>query len=177
MSDNKSKTPFFDFGQTIKNLRVEANESTSDVAGAIELDTKTINEIEAGIYQPSEDIVLLLISHFGLKDNEASSVWKLAGYDQTLTGRITEQNHDDAVKFDYSRQDDNPVVYTDIVQVNANRYGVVINFLQSYPGTTNSMAVAKVGMSHEHAKSMLSVLESTLNAINQENKQKDQKKN
>jgi DNA-binding XRE family transcriptional regulator len=176
MSDNKSKTPFFDFGQTIKKLRVKANESTSDVAGAVELDTKTINEIEAGMYQPSEDIVLLLISHFGLKDNEASSIWKLAGYDQVLTGRITEQNHDN-IKYEQMPHDDSPIVYTDIVQVNANRYGVVINFLQSYPGTMNSMAVAKVGMSHEHAKSMLSVLESTLNAINQEEKQKDQKKN
>lgn len=174
MSDNKSKTPFFDFGQAIKKLRVKANESTSDVAGAVELDTKTINEIEAGMYQPSEDIVLLLISHFGLKDHEASSVWKLAGYDQILTGRITEQNHEN-IKFDISPQEDNPIVYTDIVQVNANRYGVVINFLQSYPGTMNSMAVAKVGMSHEHAKSMLEVLKSTLTAVTQEEKPKEQK--
>ncbi len=168
MSKSGSSSPYYNFGQSLKVLREQANESPAEVAGALEADTKLIYDIEAGLTQPSEDIVLLLISHFGVKDKEASRLWKMAGYDQSLTGHYSDNNNSFELEIKNATQAiNNPIVYTDIVQVNANRYGVIINFMQSLPGASTPMAISRVGMSREHALSMIDVLKSTINAIEQ----------
>ena len=167
MSREEKAKPYIDFGNKLKSLREQAKESTAEVAGAVEADTKHINALESGEYQPSEDIVLLLISHFGVKDNDAGKIWRLAGYDQSLTGQISEVSSG-VNDLDYQTTNsilDNPIIYTDLVQVNANKYGVVINFMQTMPGFPQPMAVSRVGMSHEHAKSMLEVLRKTIESV------------
>lgn len=167
MSSEQKARPFIDFGLRLRSLREQAKESPAEVAGAVEVDTKLINSLESGYSQPSEDIVLLLISHFGIKDQDAGKIWKLAGYDQTLTGQVSGANNG-VNESDYQNASnfiDNPIIYTDIVQVNANKYGVVINFMQSLPGLPQPMAVSRVGMSHEHAKSMLEVLLKTIETV------------
>lgn len=166
MSKEDTTKPYSKFGDKLRSLREQANESPAEVAGAVEVDTKLINDIEAGFKQPSEDILLLLISHFGVKDRDASNMWKMAGYDQDLTGHSTESNQGFELEMQsVNSLSENPIVYTDIVQVNANRYGLIINFMQSLPGAPSPMAVSRVGMSHEHAMSMLEVLKSTIEAV------------
>ncbi len=56
---------------------------------------------------------------------------------------------------------DSRVVYTDTVHIVANGYGVIMNFMQNN-ANGGQLAVARVGMSREHAKSVLQVLKDTL---------------
>lgn len=55
-----------------------------EVSGAVEIDEKRLKRIEAGIERPAEDILLLLISHFGVADREAVQLWELADYDSDM---------------------------------------------------------------------------------------------
>jgi hypothetical protein len=54
------------------------------------------------------------------------------------------------------------IVYTDMLHVSVNDYGVVMNFLQGSGPKNPPLAIARVGMSREHAKSVLEVLQKTL---------------
>jgi DNA-binding XRE family transcriptional regulator len=166
--------PFSDFGNQLKVFREKAKESIAEVSGAVEVDTHALADIEAGKTQPSEDIVLLLISHFALKDDEALKMWELAGYDQQKTGMTSMINNtqDGTTQAAYVSAGDARIMYTDMVHVNANRYGVIINFLQGLGSNNQPMAVSRIGMSHEHAQSLLDVLQETLK-LAKEQAQKD----
>lgn len=154
--------PYRLLGEELARIRRRGHETASEVSGAVEIDDERLNQFELGEMRPSEDILLLLISHFDIKDDEAARLWELAGYD----GNKQSQNP--------SREDlSNPpqtlmvmpfdarVVYTDRVHVMINNYGVVMNFMQN-SGNTQPLPVARVGMSLEHAKSVLEVLEKTI---------------
>ena len=54
------------------------------------------------------------------------------------------------------------VVYTDMVHVAVNDFGLVMNFMQTAGPANKPLAIARVGMSREHAKSVLEVLQRTL---------------
>jgi len=166
-------TPFEAFGNKLKQIREQAKESIAEVSGAVEVDTRALVAIEAGKDQPSEDIVLLLISHFALKEDEALTMWELAGYDQEKTGITSMVSDGNGVsQTAYINQNDARILYTDMVHVNANKYGVVINFLQGLGANNQPMAVSRIGMSHEHAQSLLEVLQQTLKlSAEQEKKQ------
>lgn len=158
-----NNAPFEDFGNRLKQIREKAKESIAEVSGAVEVDTQDLVNIEAGTNQPSEDIVLLLISHFALKEDEALKMWELAGYRQDKTG-ITSIVADTSgtSQTAFISQNDARILYTDMVHVSANKYGVVINFLQGLGGNNQPMAVSRIGMSHEHAQSLLDVLQKTM---------------
>ena len=49
-----------------------------------------------------------------------------------------------------------------MIHINANKYGVVINFLQGLGSNNQPMAVSRIGMSREHAESLMEVLKKTL---------------
>lgn len=171
-----STNPYEAFGNKLKQIREQAKESIAEVSGAVEVDTTMLASIEAGENQPSEDIVLLLISHFALKEDEALKMWELAGYDQEKTGLTSiVSDGTGTAQTAYINSSDARILYTDIVHVNANRYGVVINFLQGLGPNSQPMAVSRIGMSHEHAKSLLDVLQQTLKLSNEQEKklQKD----
>jgi hypothetical protein len=156
-------TPFSDFGKQLREMRQKAKESIADVSGAVEVDTKVIAEIEAGKNQPSEDIVLLLISHFALKEDEALKMWELAGFEQERTGLSSMVSDESGVQQTaYISQNDARILYSDMIHVNANQFGVVINFLQGLGANNQPMAVSRIGMSREHAQSLLDVLSKTL---------------
>ncbi|MBP9821130.1 helix-turn-helix transcriptional regulator [Candidatus Saccharibacteria bacterium] len=169
-----NKIPYHKFGVTLKKIREQANESVIDVSGAVETDVAIINQLEAGTHQPSEDIVLLLISHFGLKEDDALRLWRLAGYDQDKTG-ISSVGSDDQVNSvkAYVTAGDVRILYTDMVHVKSNQHGLVINFLQSLGADDHTMAVARVGMSHTHAESLLEVLKQTINTTKKQQKMLD----
>jgi hypothetical protein len=154
MGDSKNTL----FGQELRTLRRRSCESLAEVSGAVEIDVKDLGEIEAGVRLPSEDVVMLLISHFSLREDEALKLWRLAGFDNALSG--ISQNIAQTENISVA---DNRILYTDLIQVSANNYGVIINFLQGLGGDGKPSAVARVGMSREHAKSVVEVLQRTLN--------------
>lgn len=184
MAEGKSKQyPYRSLGFKLRSLREKEDESIPDVSGAVEIESELLIEIESGSKLPSEDILLLLISHFGLKNEEAMKLWRLAGYDNLndplVTGSIEGLNQQPAVLL---LPIDARVVYTDLVQVTVNDFGIVINFQQTNPQQVNQpLTVARVGMSREHAESVVEILQQVLSEkpvdkpkkINKNKKQKD----
>lgn len=163
--------PFESFGTKLKEIRTNAKETLVDVSGAVETDVALLEAVEQGLTQPTEDLVLLLISHFALRDDEALKLWELAGYDQEKTGTSSMTSDEDGnVQKAYVTTGDVRILYTDMVHVKANQHGVVINFLQSLGSDDHTIAVSRVGMSHAHAESLLQVLQQTLEATKKQQK-------
>jgi transcriptional regulator with XRE-family HTH domain len=156
-----NQSPYKTLGKYLKNLRIRANESLAEASGAVEIDVRELAGFELGQTKPSEDVLLLLISHFGAKDDEAVKLWEMAGY---ASDKIPD-NHVVSSDFQVTQNSsqDGRILFTDIVDIMVNNYGVVMNFMQS--GQNGSQPVARVGMSREHAKSILQILQATLNQI------------
>jgi transcriptional regulator with XRE-family HTH domain len=155
----RGRNPFSQFGNRLQEIRRKNQESIIEVSGAVELDTDTLMRIEQGIDRPSEDILLLLINHFNIQDEEADELWELAGYNQASLPNspldITSAPTMVVVPFD------NRIIFTDTANVTINNFGVVMNFMQN--GLHNQqVSIARVGMSLEHAKSVLEVLAKTI---------------
>lgn len=160
MSNKQGQTPFQVLGKKLKTIRQKLQESVSDVSGAIEIDEEKLQRIEQGQECPSEDILLLLISHFGMHEDEAANLWLLAGYDQP-------HDHDAHADGDFGRPTimlmgiDPRIIYSDGVHIAVNAGGVVMNFSQGF-GANQPLAIARIGMSHGQAKKVLGVLQDAL---------------
>jgi hypothetical protein len=143
-------------------MRERLQETVAEVSGAVEIDSKILEEIEKGLKRPSEDILMLLISHFSVKEEEAVKLWELAGYTKA-------DNHDQRPKRDETIQPvlvmpiDTRVVYTDKANVTTNKYGVTISFIQTDGPNGQPLAVSRVGMSREHALKMVQIIQQSLN--------------
>ncbi len=154
-----------ELGVAIKMYRVAADESIEDVSGAVEIEPDSMTKIEKGEMQPPEDILELIISHFALREGEAARLWELAGYDKTdnqerrtIVDKTIEQG-----KVTINTTDDSGIIlYTDMVHVISNRYGVVINFIQGVGADGKPNIISRVGMSREHADSVVEVLRKSL---------------
>lgn len=161
----KSNTPYRSFGEVLKKLRSSAAKSPAEVSSAIEIDEARLMQFEEGKQRPSEDILILLIQHFNLRDEQASELWKLAGYtgepEEDLYFMNDESGSPQAMTVGVTAHDAR-IVYTDMIQVMVNNYGVIINFMQGAGPGSQPMAVSRVGMSKEHARSVLEVLQKTL---------------
>jgi hypothetical protein len=59
------------------------------------------------------------------------------------------------------------ILFTDVVDITVNNYGVVMNFMQGATPQSKPSTVARVGMSREHAKSVLEILKVTLQQTDQ----------
>jgi transcriptional regulator with XRE-family HTH domain len=168
MSANEDKNttyPYLSLGRLLKRLRERRLESLAEVSGAVEIDTMQLEAIEKGKRLPSEDILLLLINHFAIKDAEASKLWELAGYDQPGAEPVTLPTADDPQMMKQAlivMPMDTRIVYTDTVHVMVNNYGVVMNFMQGGGSNSQPLSIARIGMSKEHAKSVLELLQRTL---------------
>ncbi len=165
MTDYGADNPYKTLGWHLKFAREQLKESLAEVSGAVEIDTETLQKIERGDERPSEDVLLLLISHFGLEDAEATSLWDLAGYSQAEDKETTNQQLG-------GQPMDLRIVYTDMLHVSVNDYGVVMNFLQSSGLGNQPLAVSRVGMSKEHARYMIEILQNSLNSKPQVKKSK-----
>jgi len=123
-----------------------------------------LQNIEQGRERPTEDILLLLINHFGMQDDDAAKLWELAGYDQPRGRDDARDNREDGQN---SRTMvmimavDPRIIYSDGVQITANSNGVVLNFSQGV-GTPHVLTTARIGMSREHAASLIRTLEQAL---------------
>jgi transcriptional regulator with XRE-family HTH domain len=159
MNESRQSSPYRKLGKTLKDLRHRANESLAEASGAVEIDVRELASFELGKARPSEDVLLLLISHLGAKDDEAVKLWEMAGYGMDKIPASHMANSD--IKAVSSTPDAGRVLYTDIVDIMVNNYGVVMNFMQGGP-KDSGQPVARIGMSREHAKSVLKILEITL---------------
>lgn len=162
MSNNEA--PFISLGRHLKYVREQSQKSLAEVSGAVEIDERNLARIEAGEERPSEDILLLLISHFDVQDREAVQLWELADYDTEMP---------DHIKPDLDPQQlqgksmvmllamDMRTMYSDGMEATSNAAGITLNFTQaSAPGQAST--VAKVGMSYEQAAEVLKTIQHVL---------------
>lgn len=161
---NDAPTPglYRPLGKKLKNLRDKAKETLAEASGAVEIDVKVLAGDELGQSRPSEDVLLLLISHFGVRDTDAVTLWELAGYGAQKAAGTHLGNDAMPMLPLLSESDEQRIMFTDIVDVIVNNYGVVMNFMQGAGPNAKPNTVARVGMSREHAKSVLQILQVTL---------------
>lgn len=161
MSDGNK--PFSSLGEQLRSVREKSSESLAEVSGAVEIDEQHLARIEEGLERPAEDILLLLISHFKVKDHEAVQLWELAEYDSELPDeiRIHDASHHASKQMVMVLAMDVRTMYTDGLDVTVNPSGVTLNFNQT---TSNPQVtpVARVGMSHQQAELVIKTIEQAL---------------
>lgn len=161
-----NKQPFELLGTQLKNMRQKRHESLADVSGAVEIEPNALQAFEQGTERPGEEILLLLISYFSAKEDIATKLWQLAGYDQDELPIKDADNFNEGNVINKTSQTLPNIVYTDMVHVVVNNYGVVMEFMQRGSSDDQPMAISRIGMSKEHAKSVLATLENTLSTSN-----------
>ena len=158
-------SPYVKFGEVLHTLRRAYHVSKKEFCGALEINEEYLAKLEEGVEKPSEELIEQMISHFALDDNIADNLWRLAGFSndkledmmaQTATLPLSELK----------------VAYTDMVHVSVNNFGVVLNFMQNVGPSNNPVVVSRLGMSKEHAKSVVDVLSRTLKASSEQQKKK-----
>jgi transcriptional regulator with XRE-family HTH domain len=165
MSERK-ESHFKILGKQLKALRSRANESLAEASGAVEIDATQLARYELGESRPSEDLLLLLISHFGAKDDEAVKLWEMGGYGMDKIP-VAHQGNEQPYVQPPEIANETRILFTDVVDITVNNYGVVMNFMQGATPTSKPSTVARVGMSREHAKSVLEILKVTLHKTDQ----------
>lgn len=164
MNDMNKQLPYRPLGAVLRHLRERNRESVAEVSGAVEIDEVALGRIEAGSERPSEDILLLLISHFSVEDDKAAEIWQLAGYDK----HPGEEDQEHEAGTTHRQQQtlmimiDPRVMYSDTMEVSANQKGVVLNFSQSAGQNDQPLTIARIGMSREQAKLVMGVLHQAL---------------
>ncbi len=161
MNEKKQDLPFKKLGDRLKTIRQKMHESVAEVSGAVEIDEPMLQRIEQGAERPSEDILMLLISHFGMHDDEAAGLWQLAGYDQPRAHDHDSDDTNNGKATILVMAVDPRVIYSDGVQVTANNNGVVISFSQNN-GNQNPLTTAKIGMSREQAQGVVRALQDAM---------------
>lgn len=162
MEEKKQQQPFKKLGEKLKDIRQKLNKTTSDVSCAVEIDEIMLAKIEQGHERPSEDILMLLINHFCMREDDATHLWHLAGYEpprhqrQNLAEDMLSSN-----KAMLLLAIDPRVIYSDGVQIHANNGGIIMTFSQG-TGTPGSMATSKIGMSRDQALLTLQALQDVL---------------
>lgn len=166
MADKNSEQPYKPLGSRLRGMRERLCESIAEVSGAVEIDTETLAKFELGADRPTEDILLLLISHFAVKEDEADKLWELAGYEQHDTGsfHMTSDELGNLKNTVLVMPFDVRITYTDMAHVMVNDHGVVMNFMQSAGPNGQPLVVSRMGMSREHAQSLIDLLQKTLSA-------------
>jgi transcriptional regulator with XRE-family HTH domain len=155
--------PFQKLGGELKDIRQKHHESLAEVSGAVEIDIDFLERIETGQERPSEDLLMLLISHFDIDEEDSLGLWQSAGYyyDQANIDRnplLNDQNRSVVVMMAL----DSRILYSDDVEVSVDKKGVVVNFLQQGVLANQQIPIARVGMSHEQAKNLLQSLHQSL---------------
>jgi hypothetical protein len=160
MSDHTqgAREPYKTLGTHLKFVREQKNETLAEASGAVEIDLETLERIEAGTERPSEDILMLLINHFDLQDQEAVQLWESAGYDSNDGRRKAAQEVAEKAAVIVVTMD-NRVGYSDGLVVDASQAGLVLNFTQGDAAKGEQTPVSKIGVSYEQAAQIIKTLQ------------------
>jgi DNA-binding XRE family transcriptional regulator len=154
-------SPYVKFGKVLHTLRRTYHVSKKEFCGALEINEEYLQKLEEGVVKPSEELIEQMISHFALDDNLAENLWKLAGF----TNDKLEDMLSQTAMLPLSEL---KVSYTDMVHVSVNNFGVVINFMQNVGPQNQPVVVSRLGMSKEHAQSVVDVMTRTLKASSEQ---------
>lgn len=159
---SEQQAPYLTLGRHLKYVREQSEETLAETSGAVEIDEASLERIEAGQERPSEDILLLLISHFQVQEQEALQLWELANYDREAPDQIKPvEAHINGKQMVMLLAMDLRTVYSDGVQIDANPAGITMNFTQA-AGNNQANPVARVGMSLDQAEAVLQTLQTAI---------------
>lgn len=168
MAETNKEFPYKTLGARLRGMREKLRESLAEVSGAVEIELDALTEIEQGKHRPSEDILLLLISHFACKEDEATKLWEIAGYEKIDDATAMSIDESGDIKNSVIVMPvDARIAYTDMAHVVANQHGVVVNFMQTNGPGNQPMVVSRLGMSKDHARSLVELLQRTLAGVEQ----------
>jgi DNA-binding XRE family transcriptional regulator len=155
-------------GEKIRTIRKGRGESLAATAQAISTDRAYLNKIELGKIRPSERLLDNIIDHFAVEANLAATLKQLAGHVPHDVAVVdTEGIHNMASQFPVApapaqrvaqitvNPQQTPVLYTDSIIVGSSEFGLVLDVAQSVGNGTQQTVVARIGMSFEHAKRLL----------------------
>ena len=164
MSNANQHYPYKLLGIQLRRMRERRLESLAEVSGAVEIDSTSLIDFENGLKRPSEDILVLLISHFETKDSEAAELWEMAGYSKIEPPIISLSSEDISLNkpIIMMMPMDGRILYSDLAHVKVNNFGVTMNFMQSTGSSDQPLAIARIGMSKEHASTVLDTLKQAL---------------
>lgn len=171
MNNSSEHKPFAKLGDILKSLREKQRESLAEAAGAVEIGEEELQQIEQGKNRPSEEILLLLITHFGITEDDAVRIWEMAGYD-------AEDNQSDDTESQGTKTIvmaialDPRIMYSDHVQVDGSKHGIILNFMQPGAGNIPPMPVSRIGMSREQAEKLADLLKETIRQLDDMHKPK-----
>jgi transcriptional regulator with XRE-family HTH domain len=159
---SEANRSFITLGRHLKYVRQQQQRSLAEVAGAVEIDPNTLQRIEAGEERPPEEILMLLISHYGVQDQEAVQLWELGEY---------EADTPDQIKADIELPANGKVImlmamdartmYSDGLHIDINPAGLTMTFNQA-AAKGQATPVARVGMSLEQAANVQRTLQQAL---------------
>jgi len=167
MSDS-TRTPYQKLGAKLKSLRNLSKESTAEVSSAVEIDEELLQLIEIGNERPSEDILMLLLAHYNVREERADELWKLAGYERQ------DADDDDDIPFGSAPHGsdtkqhammimlDPRVMYSDAFEITASKQGFVLGFGQNAGPSGQPLTISRIGMSREQAKTVMGLLHKAL---------------
>lgn len=153
----KEVRPYKVLGLRLKQLREQAKQSLIEVSGAVEIDPKLLEQFEAGYKLPDEDILMTMMSFLKVPESESFKLLELAGYniDSNSNVKIDDQLLKQVMMV---IPIDNRVAYSDRAVIEANKNGVVLNFLVGDSG----QVVSRIGMSNDTAQQIVLTLISQL---------------
>lgn len=148
--------PFENFGQLLKNLRRQKRMTLKILARALGTDHSYISKLESGLQRPSKSLLNQIINVFELNNQQAFDIFKLVGYKRGVISSMQEDQEQH--KTELLIRPDQLTLYSDAVRVEANPYGFVLSFAQTL-GPNQQIVVSRIGMSKEHIKSFIKVLQ------------------
>jgi len=159
---SESHAPFITLGRHLKYVREQAQQNLAEVSGAVEIEEQSLERIEAGQERPAEEILLLLINHFGVQDQDAMRLWELAGYGSEIPEQLRPETElptgQKSVMLLLGL--DMRTMYSDGLDITVTPGGLTLSFTQT--GADRNMPVARVGMSYEQAEQVLGTLQQAL---------------
>lgn len=154
-------SPFDTLGKHLRYVREELQQSLEEVSGAVEIDEQLLARIEAGEERPTEDILLLLISYFGVRDYEAVRLWELADYATDLPEQLQPDIDNQTGKVVMLLAMDMRTIYSDGLDITTTPAGITLGFTQA-GSRGRQTPVARIGMSHQQAQQILTQLAQAL---------------
>jgi transcriptional regulator with XRE-family HTH domain len=190
-SKKEQQQPFALVGQAVASSRTTKKMSQRDLAAALEISTSTLGLIERGQRRPSREVLVMIFSIFKMNQEIRGQLWTLCGFEF----EDAEDARAEAEEFDHYHLDDmsdlsqpkvrtatmavlpmpvpilnEQIMYTDSAHVVVNNFGVVVEFKQASTDGKTNINIARIGMSKEHAASLVNILTDTINKLNNPDK-------
>ncbi len=152
-------------------LRKSNGESLVQLSEAINIDRSYLNKVELGKIKPSTKLLERILVHFSVEGSKAEVLRQVAGHVplnivSDLSGKegintMLEQPTTQTMTQVSLNPMQTPVLYTDSTFVSASEFGLVLDVAQNMNGQQQNI-VARIGMSFDHAKKLIDVLQDTL---------------